>query len=328
AMAREGLRYDLTAAFQKAIRQKGAITIRNVKVRTDGGMQAADVTIQPIAEPEALSGMVLTVFQDVAMPVEKKARDKPPRASAASARMAELEQELEQARHELQTTREEMQTSQEELKSMNEELQSTNEELQSTNEELTTSKEEMQSMNEELQTVNNELQAKVDDLSLTRNDMKNLLDSTDIATLFLDDALHVRRFTSRTSKIIKLIPGDAGRPVTDIASDLLYPELTTDAREVLRSLIPIEKPVAASDGRWFLMRIMPYRTLENRIDGVVITFTDITVSKRLEAELRKTQAGMEKRIGEQETELEQADEKFRAEVKHGQSGKVKKAGTR
>ena len=130
-----------------------------------------------------------------------------------------------------------MQTSQEELKSTNEELQSTNEELQSTNEELTTSKEEMQSMNEELQTVNHELQAKVDELSRANNDMKNLLNSTDIATLFLDDALNVRRFTTQTTSIIKLIPGDAGRPITDIATDLDYPELAADAREVLRTLV-------------------------------------------------------------------------------------------
>src|SRR5262249_23127262 len=158
---------------------------------------------------------------------------------------------------------EEMQTSQEELKSTNEELQSTNEELQSTNEELTTSKEEMQSMNEELQTVNHELRTKVDELSRSNNDMKNLLNSTDIATLFLDGDLLVRRFTTQTAKLIKLLPGDAGRPVTDIATDLDYPDLTDDAREVLRTLAFREKQVPARDGRWFTVRIMPYRTLEN-----------------------------------------------------------------
>ena len=165
--------------------------------------------------------------------------------------MAELEQELLQVRGEARATHEEMQTSQEELRSANEELQSTNEEMQSTNEELTTSKEEMQSMNEELQTVNTELQAKVDELSRASNDMKNLLDSTDIATLFLDKELNVRRFTPQATKIIKLIAADAGRPITDLASDLHYPELADDAREVLRKLAAVEK--ADQRARWPLV---------------------------------------------------------------------------
>jgi two-component system CheB/CheR fusion protein len=180
-----------------------------------------------------------------------------------------------------------MQTSQEELKSTNEELQSTNEELQSTNEELTTSKEEMQSMNEELQTVNHELQSKVDELSRSNNDMKNLLNSTDIATLFLDGDLLVRRFTTQTAKLIKLIPADAGRPITDIATELDYPALATDARDVLQTLAFKEKEVRARDGRWFMVRILPYRTLENVIDGVVITFTDTTAGKVIEVGLRE-----------------------------------------
>jgi two-component system CheB/CheR fusion protein len=180
-----------------------------------------------------------------------------------------------------------MQTSQEELKSTNEELQSTNEELQSTNEELTTSKEEMQSLNEELQTVNHELQSKVDELSRSNNDMKNLLNSTDIATLFLDVDLRVRRFTTATAQIIKLIPADTGRPVTDIASDLHYPQLADDAREVLRTLVFQEKQVVARDGRAFSVRILPYRTLDNVIDGVVITFTDITAVRTLEMAARE-----------------------------------------
>src|SRR5581483_6195192 len=191
------------------------------------------------------------------------------------------------ARDEVQSVQEEIQTSQEELRSTNEELQSTNEELQSTNEELTTSKEEMQSLNEELQTVNHELQAKVDELSRSNNDMKNLLNSTDIATLFLDDELRVRRFTTPILDIIKLIPSDAGRPVTDLASELDYPDLAEDAREVLRSLVFKEKQVSTRDGRWFSVRLMPYRTLENVIDGVVITFTDATVARKLEVALRE-----------------------------------------
>ncbi|MCK7537180.1 MAG: PAS domain-containing protein [Marinilabiliales bacterium] len=185
----------------------------------------------------------------------------------------------------MQNTLEEVQTSQEELRSTNEELQSTNEELQSTNEELTTSKEEMQSLNEELQTVNAELQAKVDDYSRVNNDMKNLLNSTEIATLFLDKELNIRRFTLQATKIFKLIKGDIGRPFTDQTSDLNYPELADDAREVLRTLVFIQKEVPANDGRWFLVRIMPYRTFDDRIDGLVITFINITEHKKTEQKL-------------------------------------------
>jgi two-component system CheB/CheR fusion protein len=163
----------------------------------------------------------------------------------------------------------------------------------------------MQSMNEELQTLNNELQAKLDELSRTGNDMKNLLNSTDIATLFLDNDLNVRRFTPQATKIIKLIPADVGRPITDLASELRYPELAEDVREVLRTLASSEKPIAARDGRWFTVRIMPYRTLDDRIEGVVITFADITAAKTLEAELRKTQASLEKRVADQAEKREQ-----------------------
>ena len=156
----------------------------------------------------------------------------------------------------------------------------------------------MQSMNEELQTVNNELQARVDELSMSNSDMRNLLNSTEIATIFLDGDLRVRRFTTQATKIMKLIPGDVGRPITDLASALHYPELVEDAHEVLRTLVPVEKPVDARDGRWFTVRIMPYRTLDNRIDGVVITFADVTTAKKLEAELRDKQSGPAQRVAE------------------------------
>ena len=316
AMARKGLRYELTDAFRKALRQPDAVTRKNVKVGTNGGEQAIDLTVQAIAEPEALRGLVMVVFTDVATPPEPKvpAKGRPP----SNARVATLVRDLDQTQQELQITREEMQTFQEEAKSSHEELQSTNEELQSTNEELTTSKEEMQSMNEELQTLNAELQHKIEGLFQINNDMKNLLDSTEIATLFLDTALRVRLFTAGSNRVFKLIPGDVGRPITDIASDLLYPELAEDAQEVLQTLVFHEQQVAARNGRWFIVRIMPYRTLENMINGVVITFADITVSKTLEAALRKTQAGLEKRIGEQDVELEQADENLQAEMQRRQ----------
>jgi len=204
------------------------------------------------------------------------------------AHQQELEIDLKRVNEELQSTQEEMQTSQEELKSTNEEMQSTNEELQSTNEELTTSKEEMQSLNEELQTVNVELQTKISDFEQTNNDMINLLNSTDIATLFLDKALNIRRFTDQLKKIVKLRTSDIGRPFTEIANDLKYPKITTHAKEVLRTLVAKETAITTNSGNWFIVRIMPYRTFEDKIDGLVITFVDVTEAKKLEIELNET----------------------------------------
>ncbi|MCX6545718.1 MAG: PAS domain-containing protein [Acidobacteria bacterium] len=287
AMAREGLRYELTEAFQRALRRPDAVVRRNVKVGTNGGVQTIDLTVQAIAEPEALRGLVMVVFADVATPTETKGPAEGKGSSVSRSRLRAAERDHEQTRQELQVTREEMQTSQEELKSVNEELQSTNEEIQSTNEELTTAQEEMQSMNEELQTLNAELQRKVDDLSRLNNDMKNLLDSTEIAIVFLDPALRVRLFTAGSNRVFKLIPGDVGRAISNIASELMYPELVDHAHEVLRTLAVHEQSAAGRDGSWFQVRIMPYRTLENMIDGVVITFADITEATRKEAVLQK-----------------------------------------
>jgi two-component system CheB/CheR fusion protein len=311
-MAREGLRYELTEAFQKVLRQKGSLVIKGLRIETNHGEHFVNLTVQRLEEPEPLRGLVMIVFADVPAPLELKTEGHSRKASSRSPQLAELERKHQQVCMELQTTREEMQSSQEELRSTNEEMQSTNEELQSTNEELTTSKEEMQSLNEELQTVNTELQSRVDELSRSNNDMKNLLNSTDIATLFLDNDLKVRRFTTQATTIIKLIPGDVGRPITDLASDLLYPELVTDAREVLQKLGFTEKPITAHDGRWFTVRIMPYRTLDDRIDGVVITFADITVAKKLEAQLRQKHAVLEKLVTQQV--LEPAGDKVRAKT--------------
>ena len=296
AMAREGLQFDLGIAFQKALRQNAAVTVKGLKVSEEGAAQTVDLTVQAITEPEALRGMVMIVFTGVPTPPAIKAPSRSRTKASGDARVAELEQELRQLRQELQTTREEMQSSQEELKSTNEELQSTNEELQSTNEELTTSREEMQSLNEELQTVNAEQQSKMDDLARINNDMRNLLNSTEIVTVFLDNDLHVRRFTPGANQLFKLIPGDVGRPLSDIASDLLYPGMAEEAREVLRTLVFSEKQIAATDGRWFTVRIMPYRTMEDVIGGVVITFADITAAKTLEAALRAENTQLKQRL--------------------------------
>jgi len=283
AMARDGLRHELSGALNKAKTQTEVVQISGVTVATDGGSQTVNLSVQAINKPDVLKGMFMVVFNDVATPPVGKASGKSP-----SPAQKFLQAKLLRAQEDLQTLREEMQTSQEELKSANEELQSTNEELQSTNEELTTSKEEMQSLNEELQTVNAELQVKVDDLSRASNDMNNLLNSMEIATVFLDGTLNIRRFTSHINHLFKLIAADVGRPLSDIVTDLEYPELQQDAQEVLRTLVFVEKQVRATDERWFKVRIMPYRTQDNLIDGVVITFIDISETKKLEAKLRSS----------------------------------------
>ena len=286
AMAREGLSGALNEVFARVVREQSQQVLKGLRIGADSSVQLVNVEVHSLREPALLRDMILIVFSDQQTPAASRARRKGQLSGAEAQRMEAMSLEIAQSREELQRAREEMQTSQEELKSTNEELQSTNEELQSTNEELTTSKEEMQSMNEELQTVNHELSAKVEELSQASDDMKNLLNSTEIATLFLDDQMRIRRFTTRITAIFKLIPGDAGRPITDLVSTLHYPQLADEAREVLRTLVFREAEVSARDGRWFTVRIMPYRTQDNRIDGVVITFIDITASKTLEQALR------------------------------------------
>ena len=288
AMLREGLQSEFPIAFRKAILTKETVILHNIRIGSNDSSLTANVKIQWIEKPEPLKNMVMIIFTDVPTIADAKKSTQKGKMVIGSLRQSKLEEELQHAREEMQSSLEEMNTSQEELKSTNEELQSTNEELQSTNEELTTSKEEMQSLNEELQTVNAELQSKVDEYSRVNNDMKNLLNSTDIATLFLDKELNIRRYTNQTTKIFKLIKSDIGRPFTDQASDLDYPELVDDALEVLRTLILIEKQIATKDGRWFSIRIMPYRTYDDRIDGLVITFFNMSSQKQIEVQLNES----------------------------------------
>ena len=225
----------------------------------------------------------MVLFEDVATPSVEAGDTNFKSRSTSRLKVIneELEKELQYTKEHLQTIIEEMETSQEELKSANEELQSTNEELQSTNEEMVTSKEELQSLNEELITLNAELQSKNEALSETSDDLKNLLNSTQVATLFLDNNLKIKRFTPYVTKIINLIQSDMGRPITDIASNLQYDSLVKDANEVLKTLVSKETKVQTSDGGSYQLQIIPYRTVDNIIDGVVITFTDITDFRKM-----------------------------------------------
>ncbi len=281
-MARPAIRTQLGAALRQALNGRKTIELHGLKLAEEERF-TLDVTIRPLSAPPALDGTVMIVFRDVPVPPIGRSRRRRTRASVDPA----LHDELLRANEEVRILRQEMRASQEELESANERLQVTNEELQSANEELTTSKEESQSINEELRTINTELHSKLDDLALAQSDMQNLLNSTDIATLFLDNALNVRRFTDHISHIIHLRDVDVGRPLSELASTLLYPQLEADARETLRTLAFSEKQIETTDHKWFTVRIMPYRTVSNVIAGVVITFVDITAAKALESKLRK-----------------------------------------
>ena len=295
-MAREGLRRELTTALRKAATAQEPVFYPRLLVKSNGDVTPVNLTVRPITEGSSVRpDLFLVTFENPPLdekggetPVEEKG---PTGAGSGSAEhIAKLERELLAKEEYIQAAIEELETSNEELKSTNEELQSANEELQSANEELETSKEELQSVNEELSTVNAEMQNKVDQLSQANNDMNNLLAGTGVGTIFVDLQLCIMRFTPTATHVINLIPSDAGRPVSHIVSNLLgYDRLTDDVKAVIDNLIPKENEVQAKNGRWYLMRIRPYRTLENVIEGVVITFIDITEQKRLQESLRESE---------------------------------------
>ena len=291
AMAREGLRYSILTALRTASKERREVT-EEESVGTDGGgrRRRVKLTVQPIPKRPRMTELFMVTFVDLPDEIPSPSRPAEPELGGESVtpdtRNAVLERELIDSKALLQHQAEEMQSSQEELTSMNEELQSANEELQSTNEELTTSKEELQSMNEEMLTVNAELHAKIEELTNNQDDMRNLLQSTRIPVLFLDKDLRVRRFTEEAKQLIRLIDNDIGRPITDLKMNLLDESFAGDLHSVLDTLQSKEKQVKTTDGKWYQMRILPYRTFENRIDGLVITFSDITAIKMLELSIQ------------------------------------------
>jgi two-component system CheB/CheR fusion protein len=286
-MAREGLQQVLPVLIRKVLLTKRTLTFEGIKVKSNGSVQLLNLTVKPVKEPAEMLGSLLIIFEEV--PSEKKmpASKKIHYEKKSEIIIKELEHELKTTKENLRSTVEELETSNEELKSTNEEMQSTNEEMQSSNEELETSKEELQSLNEELVTVNTELQNKNDELSVINNDMKNLLDGINIPTIFLDNNLLIKRFTYHATKIINLIPSDIGRPINHIATNLKFEKFFEAAKEVLRTLVYKEIELQTNDGIWYQMRILPYRTTSNIIDGLVVTFTHIHKLKTAYQEIHK-----------------------------------------
>jgi two-component system CheB/CheR fusion protein len=285
-MARAGLRPLVSRALRQVDKNDREVTYENVRVETNGGAIRVDLTARYLISPPSLRGLTLLTVEPSRARSDQNEPDTAGREAEETperdTHREELERELQYTRENLQSTIEELETRNEELQSSNEEFRSTNEELQSANEELETSKEELQSLNEELNTVNAELKAKVDALARSRDDMSNLLNSMQVGAVFLDTELKVKRYTNQARDVIRLIETDIGRPLSDLTRSLEYPELEEDCRCVLDDLAPREREVRDEEGGSYLVRVIPYRTAENVIDGLVITIVDIGRVKRAE----------------------------------------------
>ena len=300
-MARAGLRADLTLALHRSVSMQIVSRQSGLVVQSEGSTSLVNLTVIPVpaaTENPMPRGLFLVILEEVvdlrpkliSEPAVDHVDAEPVSGPNLDDYVLRLKQELRDKEEYLQTTVEELETANEELRSAHEEMQSVNEEMQSTNEELETSKEELQSVNEELATVNSELQAKVADLSRSNNDMKNLLSGTGIGTVFVDLRLRILRFNPSVSQLINLIESDIGRPIDQLRSNLVgYDHFAADVNEVLESLVPKELEVSTAKGEWFLLRIRPYRTLENMIEGAVITFTEITLMKQAQDSLRHSE---------------------------------------
>ncbi|MBN9488604.1 MAG: PAS domain-containing protein [Alphaproteobacteria bacterium] len=322
SMARPGLRPELRGAIHKAV-TTGQIAIqRNIAVGTNGGRQTLDLIVHPI-KPTAAEPLYMVIFQDIGG-IKGVAEETTENAEELeSSNLRQLEIELRATKERLQTTTEELESSNEELKSGNEELSSMNEELQSANEELETSKEELQSINEELQTVNAELNARVEELSRANSDIANLLESTQIATVFLDRNLAVKSFTPAAKEVFRLVESDPGRPITHVRALFQSDTVQEDAERVLRTLATIEHQVETGhNGARYMMRMMPYRTVENVISGVVITFADVTRISAAEARISELTQALRNRIQSLETLLDLLPVGIMI-VEDGRSGQVR-----
>lgn len=287
SMVREGLRAKVRSALHQAAKD-GSETVQTGRVKRNGDYYQVQIVVTPVHVPDFEEGLFLVMFQG-GTEVQESAPEPTNPTSTEEQYVRQLERELQETRLELNSTIEQLEGSNEELKASHEEAVSMNEELQSSNEELETSKEELQSLNEELTTLNNQLEEKVAQLEATTNDLDNLLTSTDIATLFLDTTFHIRQFTPAAVELFHLIPSDVGRPIHHVAAQLSVADLLAEGKDVLEKLVPQAQQVQAQDGRWFMRRTLPYRTRDNRIEGVVVTFHEVTQLKNVEEALRQSE---------------------------------------
>jgi len=312
-LIRPELRLDVRTAIYQALQNAVPVQTRVIDVTTTHGTKRVKSIVRPVLrEGDPNHGFILVVFHE-----ETKAEREEPASTvtfSVEPIARQLEDELMNAKAQLGATVEQYEVQQEELRASNEELQAMNEELRSAAEELETGKEELQSVNEELATVNQELKIKIDELSQANNDFANLMNSTDIGTIFLDRRLRVKQFTSRAVDVFNLILADRGRPLADITHKLIYDHLLQDVENVIQTLHKAQREVETIDNRWFLLRILPYRTKEDRIDGVVITFLDITTSKAAKQDLETARQQLEASIGARTRELQETNESLWGEV--------------
>ncbi|MES2740905.1 MAG: PAS domain-containing protein, partial [Pseudomonadota bacterium] len=284
------LRLELRAALFQAIQSGKGVETRRIRMARSDRRFYVNITVRPVYDINTSTDFILVLFHKIEQTTEEHAattddvRDSPI--------LVGLEEELHRVKAQLQGTIEHSESSTAELKASNEELQAVNEELRSATEELETSKEELQSVNEELITVNFELKNKVEETAKVNDDLQNLISSTDIATIFVDRSRRIKRYTPHAADLFHLIPGDVGRPLQDITHKLNYADLASDATASFETLRSVEREVPSNDGRWFIARILPYRTGQDRIDGAVLTFIDITSRRRAEEQMRDSEARM------------------------------------
>ena len=296
AVARKGLRQPLRSALQEAVESQRTAVRDNVELESAGKSERVRITVEPL-RGDGNESLYLVVFGDLRLRALEERPARPRKGKARDGNLEQLERELRETRERLQSMAEEYETAIEELKSSNEEMVSVNEELQSTNEELETSKEELQAVNEELQTVNHELTVKIDELDRANSDLKNLYESTDIATVFLDRELIVRSFTPAVTRIFNLIPGDRGRPLTDIFHHLDYAELPQDIQQIFGVRQPFERRVNRRDGAaHYIVRALPYWTGSGKVEGAVLTFSDVTGLAQAEEQQRVLVAELNHRV--------------------------------